>query len=474
MSPRRIGPEVLYGTVADLGRGLRTGEHTSVELTEAYLARLERLGPPLNAVAAVTRERALEAAHAADVELGGGRDRGPLHGIPYGVKDLVAARGYPTTWGAVPYRDQVFDEDATVVRRLDEAGAILIAKLASVELAGGMGYEQADASLTGPGRNPWNPEAWSGGSSSGPGAAVAAGLVGFAIGTETWGSIVTPASFCGVSGLRPTYGRVSRHGAMALSWTMDKIGPMCRSAEDCWVVLRAIAGPDPADPTAVDRDLLDSRYVSGGRPVAPGRPRLAVLTGTGEEEQESVRESFARSLNLLATYAEIEEVELPDLPYGPVAGTIIRAEVASAFEELIDSGRVAELTAPEDRIKPYGGQVVLAKDYINALRVRKKVQRALDDTLAGFDALVGPTRTAVANPIDGRFSEYFSEFGGPSVGGAANAAGIPAITVPNGFGERGLPTGLQFTGRAWDEAAVLGLAMEYQRRTDWHRQHPEL
>ena len=474
MIATQIGRDLLYGTVADLGRGLREGTFTSAELTEAYLERLEDLGPRLNAVATVTRERATHAARRADEELASGRDRGPLHGIPYGVKDLIAVRGHPTTWGARPYEDQTFDEDATVVQRLDAAGAVLTAKLASVELAGGMGYEQANASLTGPGLNPWNTGAWSGGSSSGPGSAVAAGLIGFAIGSETWGSIVTPASFCGVSGLRPTYGRVSRAGAMSLSWTMDKLGPMCRSAEDCWLVLSVIAGKDDRDRASADQDLTDSRYVEDGRPSSPRRPRLAVLKGTGEKEQPGVRENFARAIELLADYSEIEEVELPDLPYGPVAGTIIRAEAAAAFEELVESGRVAELTAPEDRIKPYGGQMVLAKDYINAQRVRLKIQRALDEVLRDFDAMVGPTRSAVANPIEARFSEYFGEFGGPSIGGGANAAGIPGITVPNGFGERGLPTGLQFTARAWDEAAAIGLAMEYQRRTDWHLRHPEM
>ncbi len=465
---RRRQEELAFATIEELGRRLRAGEVTARQLAELYLERLERIGPRLNAAAAVTRERALEAAERADAELAEGRDRGPLHGIPYGVKDLIAARGYPTTWGAAPFRDQRFEEDATVVRRLDEAGGVLVAKLASVELAGGMGYQQADASLTGPGINPWNPGAWSGGSSSGPGSAVPAALVGFAIGTETWGSIVTPAAFSGVSGLRPTYGRVSRAGAMALSWTMDKLGPMCRSAEDCGRVLRAIAGPDPRDPTAEARELPEERFAFAER------PRLAVLKGTGEREHPDVRENFARSLGVLESFASVEEVELPDLPYGAVAGTIIFAEAAAAFEELVDSGRVAELAAPEDRVKPYAGQVILAKDYIAAMRIRRKVQRALDETLAPFDAIVGPTRTSVANPLEARFGEYFGEFGGPSIGGGANAAGLPAVTVPNGFGERGLPTGLQFTGRAWEELRILELARRYQDRTDWHRRRPEL
>lgn len=463
-----IDAATLYGTVRELGRGLRDGEYTSVELAEAYMDRLRDVGRRLNAVVTVTEDRALEAARRADEELAAGRDRGPLHGIPYGAKDLVAARGAPTTWGADPYRDQEIDEDATVVRRLEEAGAVLVAKLASVELAGGMGYDQADASFTGPGRNPWNPEAWSGGSSAGPGSAVAAGAVGFALGTETWGSIVTPSAFCGVSGLRPTYGRVSRHGVMALSWTMDKVGPMCRSAEGCETVLRAVAGPDPEDETAADRDVP-------AEPVQLGDDvRLAVLSGTGEEEQPAVRENFARSLEVLESFATVEEIELPDFPYSAVAGTIIDAEAASAFGDLVDSGRVHQLTAPEDRIGGYPQQAVLAKHYIDALRVRKKFQPALDEAMAPYDAVVGPTRSVVANPVEEEFGPYFGEWGGPSMGGAANAAGLPGITVPNGFGDRGLPTSLGFTGRAWDEPVLLALAREYQRRTDWHREHPEL
>jgi len=240
-------------TVRELGRRLRAGEFTATQLAIAYLARLDALGPRYNAVVTVTRPRAVEEAARADRELAQGKDRGPLHGIPYGVKDLLATRGIPTTWGAEPYRTQMFDEDAAAVTRLTEAGAVLVAKLAMVELAGGMGYNHADASFTGPGLCPWNTKFWSGGSSSGPAAAVSAGLVPFAIGSETSGSILTPASFCGVTGLRPTYGLVSRRGAMALAWTLDKLGPIARTADDCGLVLAAIAGADARDPSAVDR-----------------------------------------------------------------------------------------------------------------------------------------------------------------------------------------------------------------------------
>lgn len=455
-----VSEEILFGTIEELGEGLRAGDFSVHELTETYLDRLESIGPELNAVVTVTRDRALQTAEERDAELRAGEDRGPLHGIPYGVKDLIATEGDPTTWGAEPYRDQTFEEDATVVERLESAGGVLVGKLATVELAGGFGYDQPDASFTGPGINPWNTDAWSGGSSSGPGSAVPAGLVGFAIGTETWGSITTPAAFSGISGLRPTYGRVSRNGVMALSWTMDKIGPMCRSARGCELVLRAISGSDSDDPTAADRSLADDEF------ACRDPPRLAVVAGAGEDEQEGVRENFQRSLELLETFATIEEIELPEYPYEAVAGTIIDAEAASAFEGLIESGAVSDLTAPEDRIGGYSGQVVLAKDYINAMRVRTKIQRALDETLSPYDAVIAPTRTSVASPLETSFGDYFGRFGGPEIGGGANAAGLPEITVPNGFGKDGLPTGIGFTGRAWEELKLLELAREYQRRTD--------
>jgi aspartyl-tRNA(Asn)/glutamyl-tRNA(Gln) amidotransferase subunit A len=366
----------------------------------------------------------------------------------------------------VPYKDQVFDYDATVIRRLEQAGAVLVAKLAMVELAGGMGYEQPNASLTGPGRNPWNPDAWSGGSSSGTGSAVGGRLVPFGIGTETQGSITTPSGFCGVSGLRPTYGRVSRHGAMALCWTMDKIGPMCRTADDCGHVLAAIAGRDPLDHTSADRRFSYP-------PKNPRRTgfRLAVLAKSADDAQQEVAANFQASLDVLRAFATLEEVELPDLPYNAVSGVIIPAEASAAFDELIASGGIADLTAPEDRVKPYAYETISAKDYLKAMRIRRHVAQAIDDLLAPFDALVSPTLNVVATPIDESFSTALRRRAVPLTA-AANLAGIPAISVPNGFGERGLPTSLQFTGRAWSEARLLAVAAAYQERTDWHRQAP--
>lgn len=456
-------------TIPELGRLLRDRRVSAVELAEHFLARLERLGPTYNAVVTVLRPQALAEARQRDVELAKGKDRGPLHGIPYGAKDLLAAEGAPTSWGAEPYRGQMLRRDATVVRKLREAGAVLCAKLAMVELAGGMGYNQAFASFTGPGRSPWDRARWSGGSSSGSGSAVSAGLVPFAIGSETWGSIQFPAAFCGVTGLRPTYGRVSRHGAMALSWTMDKLGPIARTAEDCGLVLAAIAGPDPADPSALDRP-----FAFPDRSAERKRYRLGMLKGTLEKTQPEVRRNFEESLRALRDFAEVEEgLELPGYPYDEMASIVIDAEAASAFESLIESGRITELTAPEDRIGGYAGQVVLAKDYIRALRVRRPASAALDALLAKVDAIVAPTLPTVAWPIDAAFDKVYPDYpGGASIGGAANLCGVPGLFLMNGTGEGGLPTSLQLTGRALGEGVLLAIGRRYQQRTNFHRLAP--
>src|SRR3989454_7908470 len=254
-----LDPATYFLPVRELSARIKAQRLSPVQLTEGCLDRLERHGPRYNAVVTLMREPAMREALLAEREIGAGKIRSPLHGVPYGAKDLVATKGVPTTWGAEPYRHQVFDYDATVVERLREAGAILVAKLAMVELAGGMGYDRPDASFTGPGITPWNTKFWSGGSSSGPGAAVAAGLVSFAIGSETSGSILTPSAYSGVTGLRPTFGLVSRHGAMALCWTLDKLGPMARCADDCAIVLSAIAGSDPKDESASARGFSYER-----------------------------------------------------------------------------------------------------------------------------------------------------------------------------------------------------------------------
>jgi aspartyl-tRNA(Asn)/glutamyl-tRNA(Gln) amidotransferase subunit A len=467
-----LSDDVLFSSVRELGKLIRTRKISPVELAESYLQRLERIGPTLGAVATITPEWAFEQAHAAEQEIAQGRYRGPLHGIPYGAKDLLATKGIPTTWGAAPYKNQIFDYDATVITRLREAGAVLVAKLAMVELAGGMGYNNADASFTGPGRTPWNTDYWSGGSSSGPGAAVAAGLVAFAIGSETSGSILTPSAFCGLSGLRPTYGLVSRHGAMALSWTLDKLGPMCRTADDCGLVLAAIAGPDPNDLSTAGRTFA---YQRPARPAgATRRFKLGIIKGTTEKAQPEVRQNFEAALSILGKFATITpDVELPDFPYGPVIGTVVDAEGASAFLDLIDSGGLQQLQNRRDRLGGYSGMMVLAVDYLHAMRLRAQMKPAMEKLLAQYDALVAPTRATVSYPIGVDFDKaYPGVSGGPAVIPAGNAVGAPAITVPNGFGQAGLPTAIQFMGRAFSEATLLTIANAYQRETDWHRRRP--
>ncbi len=359
-----------------------------------------------------------------------------------------------------------------MIEKLEAAGAILVAKLAMVELAGGMGYFQPHASFTGACRNPWDRNAWSGGSSSGSGAAVAAGLVPFAIGSETFGSILGPANHCGVAGLRPTYGRVSRFGAMALCWTLDKLGPLCLTADDCGLVLNAMAGPDPADPTASQQT-----YTYDAEPVGR-RFKLGVPTGITDDVDEQVRRHFEQALDVLSGIATIEAVTLPDLPYEAITRTILAAEAASAFEEFVDSGQAAELTAPEDRYGPYARTQIPATDYIRALRLRGRMAREVDvlfDGRSGFDALLGPSRNVPATRIDENFRSVPHGSAADVLGAIGNGAGLPAVSVPNGFTTttpQGLPTGIQFMGRAYAENTVLAIARAYQSMTDWHQRHP--
>ena len=465
-----VSEETLYLSVRELGNRIRARRLSPIALTEAYLARLEKLGPRLGAVITLMRDSAMKEARAADQDIRGGRYRGPLHGIPYGVKDLLATRGVPTTWGAEPYRKQVFDFDGTVVRKFRAAGAILLAKLAMVELAGGFGYNHADASFTGPGRTPWNTNYWSGGSSAGSGSATAAALVAFSIGSETSGSIITPAAYSGVSGLRPTYGRVSRHGAMALSWTLDKLGPMCRSADDCGLVLAAIAGQDPLDASTVDRTFTYPE------PAVKRKYRVGIIRDATHDVQPAVRQNFEQSLKVLGKFCQItENVAFPDLPFGPVVSTLINAEAASAFRDLLDSGRASQLRAANDRWGGYAGATILAVDYLQAMRVRTKMKKALDELYAKYDALVAPSRSTVAYPIDVEFEKaYPGKGGGPPVIPAGNIAGQPAISVLSGFGPNNLPTGIQFTGKIWSEARLLAIAHAYQQATDWHTRRPKI
>lgn len=456
-----------WASIRELGDLLRSKQATSLQLTEFFLNRLEKLGPKFNAVVTLTRERALAEAKDADAEFAAGTDRGPLHGIPYGVKDLLAAKGYPTSWGAGPLKDQTFDDDAAVVVKLRDAGAVLCAKLSMVELAGGFGYQQADASFTGAGLNAWNPEHWSGGSSSGSGSAVAAGLAPFAIGSETSGSIITPACYSGLSGFRPTFGRVSKRGAMALCWSLDRLGPMCRSVDDCELVLRAIQGVDADDPCSQAPPSFPPRD-------APHRFRLATVKSPGMNLHPAVQSAYDASLEVLKTIGDFTEIELPDIPFGAVVGTIISCETAAAFESFIAAGKSWELQAPEDRWGCHSNLMIPAVDYIQAQRIRGVGQRAVDQLLTGFDAIVSPTLAGLAPSNAQPFAESNRGYVGSPLGPAGTASGLPSLTVPNGFSDDGLPTGLQFVGRAWNDEVLLAIGKTYQSLTDWHTRRPKV
>jgi aspartyl-tRNA(Asn)/glutamyl-tRNA(Gln) amidotransferase subunit A len=460
--------DIAFSDAVALGQLVAKRHISSVELTKLYLGRLEKYGAAYGAVVTIMHDRALREARAADKELASGTNLGPLHGVPYGVKDLLAAIGAPTTWGAAPYRNQVFDYDGTVVKKLRAAGAVLCAKLAMVELAGGFGYNDADASFTGPGRTPWNRAYWSGGSSSGPGAAVAAGLVGFAIGSETNGSIMVPAAFCGVSGLRPTYGRVSRHGAMALMWTSDKLGPLCRSARDTEVVLKTISGHDPNDKTSRDEPF---------RSVRGRRPKIAVIKNAAAKSMPAVVRNFEASLRVLREFCDVApEVELPKGPYGDVFNAIFNGECAAAFRDLIESGRSRELQSVDDRIGGYQVYGSLAVDYVDGMRRRAILNEELTRAIAPYDAVVYPTLSTVAYPVGVPFDKaYPDKYSGEiDMGSPGNLAGLPSISVPNGFGDHGLPTGLALMGRAWGELQLTQIAEGYQSRTRFHLERPTL
>ncbi|HEY4742838.1 MAG TPA: amidase [Candidatus Acidoferrales bacterium] len=465
-----LSDDVLYLPVSELGRRLRARKLSPVILAESYLARSERLNPQLNAYVTLTRDLALEQAHAAEKEIGAGHYRGPLHGIPYAAKDLLAVKGYPTTWGARPYANQTFDYDAAVVERLNRAGAVLIGKAAMIELAGGMGYRFASASLTGPAKNPWNEGCWTCGSSSGSGAIVSAALAAFAIGTETWGSIICPSGFCGISGLRPTFGRVSRYGAMALAYSLDKIGPMARSAEDCGLILAAIAGHDSRDRSSLSEG--EAKFEIG---LAASSPRLRVgrLTNAWKKCDPEIAGAVDDVFDALKKHvAAIEDAELPAGPFDEVAGVIISVEGAAAFRDLIESGKVAELADPLGRVAGYVNEQIPASDYIRAQQVREICQEGINGIFDTFDVIAAPTLPLAASTLDTNLEKNLS-FPDP-LGAIGNLCGLPGISVPCGFTSQKLPIGIQLVARCGNERAVLAAANLYQQLTDWHTRRPPI
>src|SRR5690349_15068769 len=435
--------DLAFLPVTELSELVRRHRVTSTQLTQMYLARLKKYDPVLHCVISVTEDRALKQAAVADAEIKRGRYRGPLHGIPWGAKDLLAVRGYKTTWGAGPFKDQVIDTDATVVQRLDEAGAVLVAKLTLGELA------QGDIWFGATTKNPWKVDQGSSGSSAGPASATAAGLVGFSIGSETLGSISSPSTRCGTTGLRPTFGRVPRTGAMALSWTMDKLGPICRSVEDCALVLDAIRGSDGRDPTAVDAAFpYDAR-------MTPASLRIGYIKSAFDADHPTKQFDDAALDALRTIGATLVPIELPDQPWS--AMTIgLRAEGAAAFDELTRSGRDKQMAQQGADAWPNTFRVarfIPAVEYVNANRARTLAMRAMEQTFHDVDVVVTPT------------------FGAQLV--ATNLTGHPAVIVPNGFRDDGTPVSLTFLGRLFGEAPVLALARAYQNHTGFHLRHPD-
>ncbi len=444
--------------VTVLSEMIRRRVITATELTTMYLGRLKRHDPQLLAVITLTEDRALAQARQLDAELARGKYRGPLHGIPWGAKDLLAVKGYKTTWGAGPYKNQTIDDDATVVQRLDAAGAILVAKLTLGELA------QGDVWFGGMTRNPWKLDQGSSGSSAGPAAATAAGLVGFAIGSETLGSISSPSTRVGVTGLRPTFGRVPRTGAMALSWTMDKLGPLCRSAEDCAIVLDAVYGPDGKDPTVAPEPFhwnasVDIRKLRIGYfktafdlPMLDPKDEKRTLHSTKPFDDAAL--GVLRKLGL-----KLIPVEVPDIPYDPMR-IILTAEAAAAFDELTRTDRDRELVqqAKFDWANTFRtARFIPAVDYINANRVRTMAIAKWDDLFKSVDVIVSPTTAANLAQLV-----------------ATNLTGQPAVILPNGFRDDGTPVSLTFLAGLYQEANLLAVAAAYQNATTFHQRHPSL
>ena len=456
--------DLAFAPVTELAALIRSREISSVELTRFYLERLHTYDPLLRCVITFTDDLALEQAERADGEIAAGRYRGPLHGIPWGVKDLMAVPGYRTTWGAMPYKDQVRDDKATVVARLEEVGAVLLAKTSVGALAWGDVWFDAKT------KNPWNLEQGSSGSSAGSAAATAAGLVGFAIGTETLGSIISPCTRCGTTGLRPTSGRVSRHGAMALSWSMDKIGPIARSVEDCALVFGAIHGADGLDPSAVDRTFnwpfnRDVRSLRVGYVEEFFEKDRTEEAEDKEDQEEKSRlrewQQFdRRTLDVLRDLGiELIPIKLPDTLPADAILLVLGVEASAAFDDLTRSGRDDLLVRQEKQAWPNvfrQGQLVPAVEYIRANRVRTLLMQEMEKAVAEVDVYVTPTY--VGNNLS-----------------ITNLTGHPCVVLPNGFrSSDGTPTSITFMGKLYRETEVLALAHAYQQATDFHLRRPPL
>jgi Asp-tRNA(Asn)/Glu-tRNA(Gln) amidotransferase A subunit family amidase len=437
--------DVAFYAVGQLAELIRTRKVTSEQLTTMYLGRLKKFGPKLECVVTLTESLALAQARRADKEIAAGQYRGALHGIPYGAKDLLATKGIRTTWGSVPFQDQVIDEDATVITRLEQAGAVLVAKLTMGELAWG------DVWFGGKTRNPWNLEQGSSGSSAGSAAATAAGLVAFAIGTETWGSIVSPSNRCGTTGLRPTYGRVSRKGAMALSWSMDKIGPICRTVEDCAIVFNAIFGPDGEDQTLYNVPFNYSPTLNLKR-LKVGYLKADFDSAKVNKEQQDAALATLRRMGI-----DLVPIELPQTPVRSLS-FILSAEAAAAFDDLTRTGKDDLFVRQIKNAWPNvfrTARFIPAVEYIQANRLRSLLIQDMAKLMKEVDLYVAPS-------VEGNNSLL------------TNLTGHPCVVVPNGLTKENTPTSITFIGRLFDEGRLLAFARAYQNATDFHLQHPPL
>lgn len=436
--------ELAFYSVRELADLIKNRKISSVELTNFFIERLKKYNSKLFNVVSFTEERAMKQAALADAEIKAGKYRGVLHGIPFGVKDLLSTKDYKTTWGSVPYKDQVIATDATVVKRLEAAGAVMIAKLTLGELAMG------DVWFGGKTRNPWDLNRGSSGSSAGSASAVSAGCLPFAIGSETLGSIVSPSTECGVSGLRPSFGRISKHGAMALSWSMDKLGPIARTVEDCALVFQEIYGSD-----GQDLSVIDAPFKYDGSKTLKGL-RVGYLEKDFQRKYPNRLNDSLTLVKLKELGAELVPIQLPQMPYNDLV-IILSAEGGAAFQDLVISGKDDLLVMQNKNAWPNtfrGAQFISAATYINANRVRTLLIQQIHEQIKGLDLYISPS------------------FGANLT--ASNLSGHPSVVLPNGFNSRGLPASITFMGQLFGEGKLLQAAQAYQQATDFHKKHPQL
>ncbi len=440
--------DLAFYSVGQLASLIKSKKITSEQLTKFYIERLKKYSPMLHCVITLTDSLALEQARKADREIAAGKYRGSLHGIPYGVKDLLDTKLFPTTWGSVPYKNQFHNNDATVIQKLEGAGAVLVAKLSMGELA------MDDVWFGGLTRNPWDTTKGSSGSSAGSASATSAGLVAFAIGSETWGSIVSPSTVCGTTGFRPTYGRVSRVGAMALSWSMDKLGPICRTVEDCALVFNSIYGPDGIDPT-----LYDVPFVYNPEKVKMKKLRIGVVAADFDSVKEG-KPFNDSALNMLEKLgATLVPIKLPDIPVEEIS-FILDAECSAAFDELTRSKKDSLLVLQGKGNWPNifrAARFISATEYIQANRIRAMLILAMNTLITEnkLDCYIAPS-------LEGNNLLL------------TNLTGHPSITLPNGFTDKGVPVSFTFTGKLFDEGTLLAIAKKYQDATEFHLRHPKL